>query len=172
MVVISPVQPSARFGAASNSEEKRVTCGAFQTLKGIARLEEVNSLATRSLLLNKLAPTMLDRSVKPLLVRRWCWYLSTKSVEVQFCFPVPVPFTLLTETFSAESRRLLLMNPIRRTRKRKSVSPMSSNKEIGRPSQWPEQYLRILIVLRLCGLTLKEILQLVNVLSGGAFEPK
>jgi hypothetical protein len=41
----------------------------------------------------------------------------------------------------------------------------------GRPPQWSESWRKRLVVLRMCGLELKEILEIIGVVSDGKFVP-
>ncbi|KAF1999352.1 ankyrin [Amniculicola lignicola CBS 123094] len=58
-------------------------------------------------------------------------------------------------------------------RKRKaSLSPRPPKKGRGRPSKWSESHLKILVILRLCGFQLSEILELIHYFTKGDFQPK
>ena len=41
----------------------------------------------------------------------------------------------------------------------------------GRPPQWSESWRKRLVVLRMCGLELKEILEIIGIVSDGEFVP-
>lgn len=59
-----------------------------------------------------------------------------------------------------------------RIEKRPSSARMGSIRGRGRPSDWSNTWQKRLIVLRLCGLQLNEILPLFNVLGDGIFMAK
>ncbi|KAF2794217.1 ankyrin [Melanomma pulvis-pyrius CBS 109.77] len=59
-----------------------------------------------------------------------------------------------------------------RIEKRPSSARLGSKRGRGRPSDWSSTWQKKLIVLRLCGLQLNEILQLFNVLGDGVFIAK
>jgi hypothetical protein len=52
-----------------------------------------------------------------------------------------------------------------------SCSNPSPKRGKGRPPQWSEAWRKRLVVLRMCGLELKEILEIIGVISEGEFVP-
>jgi hypothetical protein len=92
---------------------------------------------------------ILDRSANPHFL------FSGKLVLVLRHGIIRVPlfyFPAQTSTIS----HLIFMDVVKRIRKRQSASFTSTSEGIVRPSEWPDHYLQIVIVLRLCGLHLME----------------